>query len=174
MEETWRDIEGYKNLYQVSNLGRVKSFDRVDSIGRKKNGIVLSNNKTNGNGYKIVSLHNNGVKKNKYVHRLVAYAFIEGSNERVDHINNDKSDNRAENLQFLTHRENISKNPPWKGTSKYTGVCWAKERNKWVSAISINGKRKHLGYFNEDYTASITYQIALQNHLNQQTDEKIN
>lgn len=78
--EVWKDIPNYEGLYQVSNLGRIKSLKRKVYAGRNRirwqYERILSNNKTNGNGYKVVSLNKNGESKNKYIHRLVAEAFI--------------------------------------------------------------------------------------------------
>ena len=75
MIEVWKDIKDYEGLYQISNLGRVKSLNRIDSLGRnvpeKIKAIV-----DNGNGYKVVNLKRNGKQKLCTVHRLVAEAFI--------------------------------------------------------------------------------------------------
>lgn len=110
MAEEWRDIEGYEGLYQVSNLGRVRSLDRivVNSSGHKRTvqGVVLR--ATFNTNYYNVSLCKDGKVRKKNVHRLVAEAFLEkidGKNV-VDHINADVSDNRAENLQWVTTAEN--------------------------------------------------------------------
>ena len=84
MEEIWKDIKGYEELYQVSNLGRIKSLKRKVYAGNGKMRWqyerIMSNKKTNGNGYNIVSLNKNGKSKNRYVHRLVAEMFIENNN----------------------------------------------------------------------------------------------
>jgi hypothetical protein len=77
----------------------------------------------------------------------------------IDHINNIQTDNRLENLQIITHRENISKSKI--GTSIYTGVCWNKRKNKWTASININYKRLHLGYFKNEYDAHLAYQNKL-------------
>jgi len=110
MAEEWRDIEGYEGLYQVSNLGRVRSVDReiVDNNGCHKilKGRILK--QTFSTKYYKVSLSKNNVASKKNVHRLVAEAFIErvdGKNY-VDHINADTRDNRVENLRWVTMAEN--------------------------------------------------------------------
>ena len=115
-KEIWKDIKGYEGLYQVSNLGRVKSLERKVYAGRKRmriqNGKILSNNKTNGNGYKVVSLNNNGIAKNKYVHRLVAEAFIINYNnyKYINHKDENKENNCVDNLEWCTAQYNFTYN----------------------------------------------------------------
>ena len=98
MQEIWKDIKGYEGLYQVSNFGNVKSLERrVNSCngGRnKKEKYIISTD--NGNGYKKVGLSKNHKRKNYYVHRLVAEAFIENLNnyKEVNHKDNNKDNNR--------------------------------------------------------------------------------
>ena len=111
MEEIWKDIEGYEGLYQISNLGRVKSLERTITVGlrrkvRKKEKIMKF---TIRSGYYNLVLRKNGKRKSKQVHRLVADAFIpkvEGKNI-VNHINFNRKDNRAENLEWCTQAENV-------------------------------------------------------------------
>ena len=78
----------------------------------------------------------------------------------VDHINNNKENDKLYNLQLISNRENTVKDIKG-GTSKYTGVCWNKRQCKWQSAIQINGKGKHLGYFKSEKKASQAYQNEL-------------
>lgn len=112
MEEVWKDIEGYEGLYQVSNLGRVRSLDRVDSKGRHKCGQIMKLS-LNEKGYVKITLWKNGKKKDYKVHRLVAQAFIPNPNNlpEVNHIIDDfehRSDNRVENLEWCTHEYNLN------------------------------------------------------------------
>lgn len=113
MEEIWKDIEGFEDYYEVSNWGRIRSKTRFMTVMR--NGYVVHNRKTgkilnpvNNRGYKTVFLYNGQTRISAAVHRLVANAFCEkrdGCNE-VNHINENKADNRAENLEWVNHEEN--------------------------------------------------------------------
>jgi NUMOD4 motif/HNH endonuclease len=105
--ETWKDIEGYEGLYQVSDLGRVKSLARVTRHGRKKQEIILRNI-LERNGYLTVELFKNSVGKKFGVHRLVAMVFISNpqSKREVNHLNGIKNNNFANNLEWSTSSEN--------------------------------------------------------------------
>jgi hypothetical protein len=166
--EIWKDIPGYEGIYQVSDIGNVKSLSREKLI-RGKYPITtkekILKQLVNPRGYLIVILCKNNLKKTINVHILVAMAFLnhkpDGTHKIVvDHINNNKLDNRLVNLQLINHRENSSKDRK-NGTSKYTGVCWQKSNNKWQSEITINGKKKYLGLFTDEYEAHLAYQKAL-------------
>lgn len=110
--EVWKDIVDYEGLYQVSNLGRVKSLKRKVYAGRNRMRWqyerILSNNKTNGNGYIVVSLNKESKSKNKYVHRLVAEAFLENPNnyKYINHKDQNTFNNNANNLDFCTAQYN--------------------------------------------------------------------
>ena len=111
-EEIWKDITGYEGQYQVSSEGRVKSLARkfIDKSGREQNIkeriLKLSNDK---DGYKVISLSDGyGRKKHFRVHRLVADAYILNLDNKpqVNHIDEDKSNNRVNNLEWVTPEEN--------------------------------------------------------------------
>lgn len=166
MIEEFRDIKGYEGLYQVSNLGNVKSLSRVviSSNGSSRTTKDRLLKKTISQGYFMITMCNNTKRKGNSVHQLVAIAFLNhipnGHKIVVDHINNIRTDNRVENLQLITTRENNSKDR--RGyTSKYIGVSWSKSANKWVSEIRINGVKKHLGVFSCQLEASKAYKKAL-------------
>ena len=89
--EIWKDIEGYEGLYQVSDLGRVRSLDREDAQGRRWKGRMLSS-KLRKNGYREVILCRDGKRKYMLVHRLVAEAFLPNQDNlpQVNHKDEDK------------------------------------------------------------------------------------
>ena len=100
--EVWKGVGGHVGLYQVSNRGRVKSF------WKDKNGQMLMPIKA-GNGYLVVNLCRDGKRKTVYVHRLVIEAFLGNApspNHQVNHKNGDRTDNRVENLEWVTPSEN--------------------------------------------------------------------
>ena len=158
MEEEYKEIPGYDGAYQASNLGNIKSFKGLSKEGRiLKPG--LSGDK--GRGYLAVGLLKDGKKKTIKVHQLVAITFLnhkpDGTQKIVvDHINNDRLDNRLENLQLISQRHNSSKDKKG-GTSKYTGVSWDKPSNKWRASIRIDGKIKYLGLFDDEQEAALAY-----------------
>ena len=98
-KEIWKDIDGYGGQYQVSNLGRVRSF-RIKSEG------VLLKVRPNTDGYYMARIGERTVA----VHRLVAIAFVDGYHDglQVNHKNEDKADNRACNLEWITFKENVN------------------------------------------------------------------
>lgn len=114
--EMWRDIRGYEGLYQVSNYGRVRSLDRVIEYYQptaKKlvktlfKGKILKSNFNYGSGHYQVLLCNNGEEKWHQVHVLVAEAFLPNPSncDIVHHKDHDTSNNRVENLEWLTKEE---------------------------------------------------------------------
>lgn len=110
--EIWKDVTGYEGLYQVSNMGRVRSTHRTILVnGRER--ILPSRVLRPGvqRGYKIVSLSSGGVEKSYLVHRLVAIAFLGPvpCGKEVDHINENHGDNRVDNLRYLSRFENASR-----------------------------------------------------------------
>jgi hypothetical protein len=108
MREAWKDIVGYEGLYQVSDIGRIKSLERVRINGRKWKTRILKF-KINKNGYHFVNLYKNGKGKSFYIHRLVLITFIGICPEDMEacHSNGDKTDNRLSNLRYDTKSNNM-------------------------------------------------------------------
>ena len=163
MIEIWKDIKGYEGSYEVSNFGRVKSLERKSSCGRQLNERILKT-PPDAYGYYHCNLHKNGNQKLFKVHKLVAITFLnhkpDGHKIVVDHIDNNKKNNRADNLQLISTRENTSKDK--KGyLSEYVGVTWHKAANKWQAQIKIDDKLKYLGLFSNELQAAQAYQLAL-------------
>ena len=112
--ETWKNIKGYEGLYQVSNMGRVKSLERtiIKKDGRKqtvKERILKGT--PDKDGYLKIGLScSTGKQKCFQVHRLVGEAFIQNPDEKpqINHINEIKTDNRACNLEWCTCKQNIN------------------------------------------------------------------
>lgn len=113
--EEWRDIINYEGLYQVSNLGRVRSLDHSNSgvhrgtpFVRYVKGRILT--PANCKGYKWVHLSKDGIIKNMKVHRLVAIAFLPNPNcyDIVNHKDRNPSNNEASNLEWCTQNYNVN------------------------------------------------------------------
>ena len=114
--EEWRPVAGYEGFYEVSNLGNVRSKDRTRPVKTRHGGYAMRRDRGtnitptgNGYGYLIVGLRDSAGRKHRYVHRLVAEAFCykPADAECVNHINHDRADNRAVNLEWLSQKENV-------------------------------------------------------------------
>lgn len=116
LNEEWKDIKSYEGLYQISNLGRVKSLDKKifqkNKYGKFQivpyKGQILKVQKQK-NGYLIIDLHKNNKIKKKLVHRLVAEAFIPNPNNDlyINHKDNNPQNNKVDNLEWCTQKYNI-------------------------------------------------------------------
>ena len=143
--EVWRDVVGYEGLYEVSNLGRVRSLDKEIIItgvqkrpvkGIKKGKIFTPSQ--NPQGYYYTTLHKNKKTKTVRVHRLVAQAFIPNPENKpyIDHINTIKTDNRVQNLRWATQKENCNN----KLTRKH--ISEAKIGKKYSEERKMNMREK--------------------------------
>lgn len=120
MEENWKDVKDYEGLYQVSNLGRIKSL----KYGKER----ILKYSINRNGYLMTYLYKKCKSQKYYVQRLVALHFIENDDPfnktQVNHIDEDKTNNRVSNLEWITPKENSNHG----------------SRNKRISKSCKNGK----------------------------------
>ena len=111
MEEIWRDIKDYEGYYQVSNRGIVKSLERMkrNNGGYQKIPEKILKVYDNGKGYLRVQLCKDGKVKNCRINRLVAQAFLPNPNNlpEVNHIDQDKTNNCVENLEWCTTQYNV-------------------------------------------------------------------
>ena len=115
MKEIWKDMEGYEGLYQVSNLGRVRSLDRdvkyANGTVHHYEGMIIKT-KLNKFGYPYLSLCKNGKRWSARVHKLVAIAFIPNPDNRpcVNHKDENKANNRVDNLEWCSKAYNNTYN----------------------------------------------------------------
>lgn len=142
----------------------LKQWNWVAHYSKSTNGFYADRSKYVG--------HFNGKNKRKTIsmHRLIMKRIIGRElkkSEVVDHINHDPLDNRRENLRIVTRRQN-TQNKKTKGTSKYPGVYWNKEKKKWKAEIRLEGKKTHLGYFSIEKEAAKAYEQALREHVGEE------
>lgn len=133
--EKWKYIKDINNKYLISDLGNIKSIDYKNSKKEKYLSFY-------GKNYKMIKLTKNKIRKNYYVHRLVAETFIPNPNNYpcVNHINGDKKDNRVENLEWCTYKHNVkeafrlglSKNKKGKGNGKSIAVNQYTINNQFI------------------------------------------
>lgn len=156
-DEVWRDMVGHEGQYQVSNLGRIRSIKT--NHGRPTTLIKATYIRSESCQYLYTSLSVRGKTTPMAVHRAVAMAFIDNpeSKPMVNHLNGDKRDNRACNLEWVTCRENhrhavaaglrsmdhvMKANIGSKrnAKSKHHNVTWDAARGKWKGSVKHNRK----------------------------------
>lgn len=168
--EEWRDVPGYEGMYQVSDLGRVKSLARYYSFFSTERYLeerIMKPGIHKKTGYTFYYLYKNKKRRTMGAHQLVAMAFLghEGKGYKivVDHKDFNPKNNKLDNLQLLTSRKNTSRKRNENISSKYPGVYKRKGRDKFTSALKINGKVVHLGNFTNEIEAHEIYEEAVKN-----------
>lgn len=164
--EEWRPINNWES-YFISNYGNVKRQSR-----EFKDKMIDLKGSTLNNGYRYVQEINDGKRKNHLIHRLVAKAFIDNSENKphVDHIDNNPLNNNVSNLRWCNHNENM-KNIKQRTEGKKNGVVFDKTKQRWVANARLNNKSKFLGYF-DTYDEARQAREAFEN--NQDTNEFYN
>lgn len=115
--EIWKPVKGYEGIYEVSNIGNVRSLDRsvikYNALTKRDNILHIKGQimkpSINKYGYYYLSLSKDGNRKSHLVHRLVAEAFIDNPNNlpQVNHIDENKLNNNVDNLEFITLEDNV-------------------------------------------------------------------
>lgn len=167
IEEVWKDVVGHEGLYEVSNVGNVrinkcvalrKTLERcyrgagsktpIERIGEnlplRKSNMVAKDKSGNPKVYcHLLLWKEDGTKKDEYVHRMVAKAFVPmpDSDKKliVDHRDGNTLNNVVDNLRWVTSRQNQlnSQKCARKTSSKYKGVTWVKQTNRWVARVRL-------------------------------------
>lgn len=162
-DEIWKSIDwidGMIPIYAVSNLGRIKRIAHehrniLGVVHRRKEMVITPSD--NGNGYKIISVYICGKRKNLYVHRLVAQAFLENPEGKpeVNHKDYDRGNNNVINLEWCTDRENANYSA-WKTRHPRLNVAAGeygrgirKRKNSYEVAIYHAGKQIYVGNFRD-------------------------
>jgi len=102
---------------------------------------------SNGYAYARVRDDSTGSCQTVWMHRVVL-GLARADDVKTDHINRDRLDNRLSNLRRATHAQNMQNRPPYRGSaSRYRGVSWASDRQRWRAVATLDGKTYRLGYF---------------------------
>ena len=154
--EKWKCLDDRD--YQISNLGRVKSLK-----WNKERILKLQVS----NGYSYIRTIINGKKKTYKIHLLVWDYFGVGDRDGmkmvVDHKDNNKINNNITNLQLLTQKQNVYKYHKLRNdtSSKYIGVCFDNQHNKWKAYTYINKHHKHIGLYKNEEEAIKGYELFI-------------
>ena len=150
--ENWKPVPEYEHSYLVSDFGRVKSL-----ITNK----VLKPRKSANRYVSVLLYHSTRKPKTYNIHQLVMMAFKGfkpcGYEKIIDHINNNRSDNRIENLQIISPRENVIRQK----NKKKIGTTFCKDSKKWMARITVNKKSIYLGRFDTIEEANKAYKLKL-------------
>ena len=150
--ELFMTIPGFEN-YKISTHGKV--------INKKKNTEKRSH--INSMGYQLVTLYVNNKEYKCRIHRLIAKTFFEEdiTNKEIDHIDCNPRNNFIQNLRVCNRQQNLFNTRKQKNNkSGYKGIYWLEKRKRWQAQLSINGKRRTIGYFKDREEAYEKYKEA--------------
>jgi hypothetical protein len=143
--EIWKDIENFEGYYQISNYGNIRSVERVVKHPVSKNNKIKSKQKSvfrKKNSYIQVNLYKNSKVTGIVLHRLVAKAFIPNPENKpqVNHKNGNKLDNKVENLEWVTSKENIHHSIKTGLRKKRTGTYYSLTSKQLEEIHDLFGK----------------------------------
>lgn len=158
MREEWRDVVGYEGYYMVSNMGRVKSVERMRWSGINGGGYVTVQERIlklcdKGQGYLSVNLYKDGKRKQYSVHRLVGQAFIPNPNNLpiINHKDENPKNNNVDNLEWCTQKYNINYGTHNKRMAeKLRGRKHSEEHNRKVAERLTNNPKTSKAVFSVD------------------------
>lgn len=158
MAEIWKVIPETNEIYQASNLGRIRSVRKTKNNHEK---ITILKPGFRKGYFTVHILKDNKKSYFSSVHRLVLLAFLGKSTLEADHINGIITDNRLENLRYATSRQNNHNRKFKQKASKYIGVTKSPKSKMWYAKIKQNQILYNLGSYTTEYEAHLVYQKAL-------------
>lgn len=170
MTEIFKSVKGYENLYEVSNLGRVKSLAKSWVVGRgltniRSKGITYLSPGVTSNGYLLVALCNKGITKTACVHLLIWDHFGDGDRTgmKIHHKDGNPLNARIDNLEMVTQQEHMDRHSKTrKKSSKYNGVSLHKKTGKWTAYLILSNKKvKYIGEYETEEEAFLARKCYL-------------
>lgn len=154
MEEIWKDIPNYEGYYQASNLGNIRTCERIITYSNGKiNKYKSKSRKPSLSEYRMIALSKNGNVKMYKLSRIIANLFVKGQSgirNVVNHKDGNKHNDISDNLEWCTNSENIIhafENNLHKFKNKIRGVFFDENRNKWTVYLYRNNKNIFVGRF---------------------------
>lgn len=164
-DEEWRDVVGFEGLYQISNLGRVKSLPLIIKYQEKERQSPerLRKVQKTCHGYLFVRLKKGGKNQHKTIHRMIAEAFIPNPNNYpcVNHIDSNRLNNTIKNLEWCTYAHN--ERWAWETNDKWNKTIPKRQpmNHKWVAVGILNDKGDVIKSFKSIRSASIEMRVNI-------------